>query len=324
METTTGENLRGGALLKFIREDKGISIETVHDVTKIPMDALRAIEEGYTVRTLTPFYIKGFLKIYAQYLNVDISEVIDDYQSEKLPPVVKQKVNDPDIVETINKRIDKKTKQKIVIVCGYILCLFVIFKIITFFTGSDESTSKAAVTEKTQGAPADNLIALEEQRKKEELAKKAAEAQAAEKAKLAKQQEEAQKAEVQKKKKEEARRRAAEITRQTAVTPAVRPRSNETVTRIPIESTMDNVTLTVRAKKNSWLRVASDGNVVFQSTLRLGSVETWMANEKIEISGKNINSLEFELNGKMIGSLGREDRKAKKLIVTKDGLTVTQ
>jgi len=85
-----------------------------------------------------------------------------------------------------------------------------------------------------------------------------------------------------------------------------------------------NVTLVVHAKRSSWLRVKVDGKIVFQATLRAGAVETWKADDSIELSGRYLNQLEYELNGKLIGTLGRKDRKAKRLIVTKDGLTVTQ
>ena len=37
---------RAGAILKKARESQGLSLEIVHEATKIPMDALRAIEEG--------------------------------------------------------------------------------------------------------------------------------------------------------------------------------------------------------------------------------------------------------------------------------------
>ena len=79
-ETETKPKLKGGALLKSVRTERGVSLEMVHETTKIPLDALRAIEEGYTVRTLTPFYMKGFLKIYAQYLHLDASDVLDKLQ----------------------------------------------------------------------------------------------------------------------------------------------------------------------------------------------------------------------------------------------------
>ena len=85
---------------------------------------------------------------------------------------------------------------------------------------------------------------------------------------------------------------------------------------------LNEIVLTVRAKKNSWLKVKADDRVVFQSTLTQGDIETWRGTDSIEISGKNINQLEFELNGKMIGTLGRDKSKAKVVIFTKDGLTV--
>ncbi len=82
--------------------------------------------------------------------------------------------------------------------------------------------------------------------------------------------------------------------------------------------------MTVRATKDSWFQVKADGKTVFQSTLRSGRSESWAAKESLEISGKNINQLEYEVNGRFMGALGRKDRQAKKLVITKDGMTVTQ
>src|SRR3990167_2543756 len=77
-----------GLVLKQARESRGIALQTVHEATNIPMDVLRAIEEGYTVRTLSPFYYRGFLKMYAKYLNVDVTTVVEDYQPERLPKAI--------------------------------------------------------------------------------------------------------------------------------------------------------------------------------------------------------------------------------------------
>ena len=52
-----------GELLRSTRETKGLSLEVIHETTKIPLDVLRAIEEGYNVRTLTPFYLKGLFSM---------------------------------------------------------------------------------------------------------------------------------------------------------------------------------------------------------------------------------------------------------------------
>jgi len=102
------------------------------------------------------------------------------------------------------------------------------------------------------------------------------------------------------------------------------PKPIKPVVSKPPAVVQKDVNLTVRANQNSWLRVKTDGIVVFQSTLRVGAVETWFADKEIEISGRNINRLEFELNGKMIGTLGRKDRNAKKVVITKRGLSVKQ
>ena len=85
---------------------------------------------------------------------------------------------------------------------------------------------------------------------------------------------------------------------------------------------MKNIHLTIKTKSKGWLQVKVDGNIVFQSIIDKGTIETWQANEMIEISGKSIHMLEFELNGNIVGPLGRTDRKARRVIITKDGLSV--
>jgi len=64
-----------GAKLKRIRLEKGLSLEEVHKKTKIHLDILKSIEEDSLVN-FSPVYIKGFLKIYGNFLGVDISEFV--------------------------------------------------------------------------------------------------------------------------------------------------------------------------------------------------------------------------------------------------------
>ena len=74
------------SLLKNTREAKGLTLDIVHEATKIPLDALKAIEEGYSVRMLTPFYYRGFLKIYAEFLGLDPVEVLSRYEVQQPKP----------------------------------------------------------------------------------------------------------------------------------------------------------------------------------------------------------------------------------------------
>src|SRR6266436_3769056 len=75
----TDSNNDKPSILKTTRESKGLTLEIVHEATKIPMDALRAIEEGYKVRILSPFYYRGFIKIYSEFLGLDVNEMYKQY-----------------------------------------------------------------------------------------------------------------------------------------------------------------------------------------------------------------------------------------------------
>src|SRR5580698_3774537 len=85
----TDSNSNKSSILKETREARGLTLEIVHEATKIPMDALKAIEEGYTVRILSPFYYRGFIKIYAEFLGLNVAEMYKHYGLDQPPnPVV--------------------------------------------------------------------------------------------------------------------------------------------------------------------------------------------------------------------------------------------
>jgi len=271
------------AILKKVREEKGISLDTLHEDTKIPLDILRAIEEGYKVRTLSDFYYRSFVKMYANYLGVDINEALEESKKEELPKPIGEPIVEFNIQEWSSKILTRERKRKIIIVAGIILAFFVLFKIIGFFMNRKPSPKdQGKIVQKV-----DSKARGEADIKKSDINESVVEIPSAVR----------------------------------DVTPMQPPSQ---IQPVHTQNITQNVVLTVRAQKDSWLRVKADGVVVFQTTLRAGAVETWNADDKIEISGRNISQLELELNGKMIGSLGRASRRAKGLIATKDGLSVTQ
>src|SRR5437868_1229024 len=81
------------SILKNTRESKGLTLEIVHEATKIPMDALRAIEEGYTSRILSPFYYRGFIKIYSEFLGLNVAEIYKQYGIDQ--PLKPAMINTP-------------------------------------------------------------------------------------------------------------------------------------------------------------------------------------------------------------------------------------
>ncbi len=80
---------KAGERLKKIRLDKGISLEDVARKTRVPLNILRLIEEDGFIN-LEPVYIKGFIKIYCNYLGVAPS----DFITELKEPQVTMKLSD--------------------------------------------------------------------------------------------------------------------------------------------------------------------------------------------------------------------------------------
>ncbi len=64
--------------LKNIRLEKGMTLEEVHKKTKVHLNILKSIE-GDSLAGLSPIYIKGFLKIYCNFLGVDHRDYISEY-----------------------------------------------------------------------------------------------------------------------------------------------------------------------------------------------------------------------------------------------------
>ncbi len=285
-QSDTIENKPKGWVLKQAREDKGLSLQTIHDLTKIPIDILKAIEEGYTVRTLSPFYLKGFVKMYAKQLGVDVREVLDVNQVSSLPEPIQGKQQEDEI--TI-KLIEFFTPQRQRLIAKSFLLFILLFfavKILGSFLhkGTDKlDEKKIKGTTKIQES---SRQPREEKRKNLSVSEERA-------------------------------------TPEAIPSSEVLYADSKPISPIPpVPAIVKSVSLTVRATKKGWLQVTTDGVPVFQSTIKQGDTETWQADGVIELSGKNIDFLEFEVNGKMIGLLGRADRGAKRIVVTKDGLTV--
>lgn len=82
-----------GEKLKRLRLEKGLSLEDVHKKTKIHLNILKAIE-GDTITNINPIYLKGFLKIYCNFLGVNPDEYISGYNQIKVEKPVKEAVKE--------------------------------------------------------------------------------------------------------------------------------------------------------------------------------------------------------------------------------------
>lgn len=292
---------RRGLLLKETRERKGLSIETVHEMTKIPLDVLHAIEEGYTVRMVSAYYFKGFIKMYAKFLGLDSTLVLDEPVSKgsSTPEHSDENVSvvsDPQH-RKFNEYITRQNKKQTII--GFIIlgiCVVIALIVLVIWMNRPQSENRVPVVKV----------------KKEATKKKFLQNQIADRKMLDK---------TKKKSVVEAKpvtRPVAAQAKEAAATEVV----EDVAADRSKESSSKKVSLSIKSRAAGWLQVKVDGNLVFQSTLRAGAVESWQGEKSIELSGKNINNLEFEVNGKVLGQLGKSDRGARRVLVTSDGLSV--
>ena len=283
-----------GRILKEVRQAKGISLDSMHEITKIPLDILKSIEEGYSVRTVSSYYLKAFIKKYALQLGVDVKDVLDDYHEEKLPPRAAPVARKEEAAFDLEKLIPRFRQQQIVVGVGIILLLFSITRILGCW-GRPKSPSKPKAAKAASVSQAKKNT---EEKSKAALPRKEIPADTGQHASTATAKVEA-----------------------TLPSLPVAPSASK-ASQGPSQKLGKKVNLTVRAKRNGWLQVKVDGNLVFQSAVKQGTVESWQANKIIELSGKNINDLDFEVNGRVLESLGRSDRSARRILITEDGLSV--
>jgi len=275
----TNSNNDKSSILKTTREAKGLTLEIVHEATKIPMDALRAIEEGYSVRILSPFYYRGFIKIYAEFLGLDVKEMYTQHgldQPASKPVAAPVSASTPQPVKTSRfKPVSKpfKAKQEIgnLVILeqmqGGVSSVFkpktfkLIFKVIVFVALLLLlfKTAGCVISHfNKKGVPSNKMM--------------------------------------------------------------VQKINHHDSVQAP--SADNRVEVAVRASRDIWLLVRADGKVVFETTLSKGSMETWSADNKIELSGRDIEWLDMEVNNKQIGFLGGGDRRIRKVLITQEGLTV--
>jgi cytoskeletal protein RodZ len=285
------------SILKDNREAKGLTLELVHEATKIPLDALKAIEQGYSVRSLTPFYYRGFIKIYAEFLGLDYQEVFKAFNLHKSAavPVTPSTKTAPVKTAGLLAKPPKKSKPRVVKpiedfmaglwtgknrnlalrFLGVLIAIFVLVKFVGCVANNIKMKpkAKASASVKSKASKPQPIVVPEET----QPAAQAADAGAQQKG---------------------------------------------TQQSVKAQSASHKVELTVRAIKDSWIQVKADGKTVFSMTMRKGTMESWSANNQIEVSGRNISELDMEVNGKHIGTLGSSERRAKRVIITKEGLNV--
>ncbi len=266
-----------GLRLKKIRLEKGVSLEEVQKKTKIHLNILKAIEEDSLIN-FNPVYIRGFLKIYCQFLGLDPKEYIADYKEPRRPlePVATAEKKPFPLSGQVSRgtsflkqvRIEKKT--------AIIAAAVVVFIVLFFSLGRIFSGRHFVPAQKKQKSASLKTV-----------------------------------------KPEKASPQSNKTQKKTELT---LPRGEGAV-KTEVASI---VRLVIRARENCWVRLKSDGRVIFEGTLTKGRAESWYAKNKIELTLGNAGVVDLEVNGKSISGLGNRGQKVKNIIISKEGLSIAR
>jgi len=242
--------------LKEKRKELGYSIEYAVEKTKLHPSMIRDIEEG-NLANENPTYIRGFIKIYAALLKVDLGSSLEEIGAPK--PVVRKR--EPKVrkidgsiifnrISSIVRKISPEVRKKIILVLAgiallwvfFIVSSFVVGKITKFFTAPAKSTQEVGKEKGLKTATAllegEELVAI------------------------------------------------------------------------------------LTAKKNCFLRVVVDGDLLFEGVLKKGARETWRGDKEIELKIRDGSAITLEVNGRSIPTLTSLRKPIKSLKITPSGIVV--
>ncbi|MFA5858322.1 MAG: RodZ domain-containing protein [Elusimicrobiota bacterium] len=149
MDNTIGE------LLKRRRENLGYTLDKVHVATKISVNFIIAIEANEWDKFPARVYLRGFLKKYSEYLELDTQEILRmfDHPPEiSEPKSIQQGAKDgiKDIFGRLGKYItqnnDTPVKYAVGIVTGAVLVVLLVIYVIDNYDFIDFSSGKNVIS----------------------------------------------------------------------------------------------------------------------------------------------------------------------------------
>jgi len=86
----TGAEPSLGSVLRSTREARGIDLARVQRDTRIQFRYLLALENGDYGNLPEPLYVRGFIRLYASYLELDAAALVARYDRETRPPATRR------------------------------------------------------------------------------------------------------------------------------------------------------------------------------------------------------------------------------------------
>lgn len=125
------KNIPVNELIKQRRLEKKISVETIFKEIHVPSKFVYMIENGEWDRFPSEVHLKGFLKIYAEYLQIE-PELVEECLKNAVSPCEKKKEADISIAKIPQKifRADKSMYMllalAVILIILYLLVLYIL------------------------------------------------------------------------------------------------------------------------------------------------------------------------------------------------------
>ncbi|MGG4556166.1 helix-turn-helix domain-containing protein [Bacillus toyonensis] len=295
-----------GQKLKEAREAKGLSIDQLHEITKIQKRHLVAIEEGNYDVLPGAFYARAFIKQYADAAGLNGEELLIEYQST-IPQSENRDVPQVSTGQKTQETMQKSSSlpmadhmPKILIALLVIAFGVVVWFVIQALTGKDYGRVPATQSEKIEVKKAENSP----------LDTKKDEAKAEEPKKEEPKKEEPKKEEP--KKEEPTGQQEVKVVGTSGKVSTLEIHNNKTLE------------LEISAKGTSYVDVKDDaGNEILNTTVQSGQTEKrdLSTAKEVRLNIGNATNVEVKLNGQVVAyPLDPEKELHQRLVIKNQGV----
>jgi cytoskeletal protein RodZ len=293
-----------GLILREAREEKGLTVEEVQAITRINARYLVALEEGDYSALPTAVHVRGFLRNYARFLELQPEPLLERAMQLRngnsgnhrqapaeispdspLPVRDDQPFFDPVNVEVdVGSRRDPEAAVRLIIIAALIVAVaLVVNRFIPLFLGNGDGSE--GITENITAAvdeilnrpadPAEEGVVLAEAPD--------GDSPAAAVAPLTDSQ---------------------TITSTSRVSEAAIILPTPTATRPVLPATMEQIALKIDVTERTWMEATIDGEVVYSGIARNGDTFEWTAEEEAKLLTGNAIGLFVTINEIPLGRLG--------------------
>lgn len=262
-----------GEILRAERERQRLTIQDIEEGTSIRAVYIEAIESGNYDKLPGDVYTKGFIKSYANFLNINAEELVKQFVAERNPEAVTADMTEDTPVETE----EKVSKIKI-----------------TDLKETNMKLPKKTTSENDSGSSSSSGSGFKLVAAVVLLAVMAAGAwvylSGVEISDVDTNQRQEQPAIVADSKQEN----------DSAVTPDINSATNTAQAAIP----QTGINIQAKFTGDCWTQVIADGSLVYEDTASAGQVLSWAGKENVVVRVGNAGVVELSNNGQNIGALG--------------------